>query len=233
MHSLGFSVRLHAAPILAAILVATVAGCGSSSGSRNPSPRASDAAIDSFTRLATASDFQYQGPISGTLTLDGTSVPVTGTSKAKGQDASTSLSYTLMGQTMSQDQVTVGAATYSRANGGSWSKTSRHEASFADLLGAGMKLADRGVETKFGQQLHRLEPTNLSQLDLASLGGGAPEGTSDYQISLIVWVKDDGTPAGLSQSQSYVVDANSLRVAMSLDFTFESLSGVTIEAPSL
>jgi hypothetical protein len=146
-----------------------------------------------------------------------------------------SVTIAIAGTTQVQDQITVGDSTYRRTNGGSWAETARYEASFADLFGAGMKIEDKGVETKFGQPLHRLEPTNISELDLASLGLTGISGTTNFKISLVAWVKDDGTPAGMNQGTTYDQGSSGAvaHVTMSMDFGFDRLSGVTITAPKI
>jgi len=60
-------------------------------------------------------------------------------------------------------------------------------------------------------------------------------GVSDAKLTLTLWAKDDGTPAGMTvagtykQTQGeYVAD-----MSLSIDFAFTSYSGVTIEAPSM
>lgn len=226
---------------VAVVLAVAVAACGSSSNTQKPSAGTSgpSSLVDNFKSQATKSDFQFEGPLTGSISISAGAAnaagQLTGTAKGKGQDSAMSITITIAGTTQVQDQITVGDSTYRRTNGGSWAKTARFEASLADLFGAGMKIEDKGVETKFGQQLHRLEPTNMSEIDLAALGLTGISGTTNMKISLIVWVKDDGTPAGMNQGTTYDMDSGGAvaHVTMSTDISFDRLSGVTIEAPSI
>jgi hypothetical protein len=216
---------------LGAAVAALVAGCGGFSTTPKP-------LLDALKSQVTSGDFQYEGKIDGSMTMvvgsksyDGT---ISGTSKGKGQDSASFTSIEIAGGTYTQDTITIGDSTYSRTNDSSWTKGAKSDSSLADLFRIGMKIEDKGVETKFGQQLHRVEPTNLLDLDLASIGVGTSTGVSNMEITLVFWVKNDGTPAGVTQGSTYDQDnsGTATHVTMTMDVVFTNLSGVTIEAPA-
>jgi hypothetical protein len=216
--------------VLAVVLVAGVAACNSKS------------LVENFTSKATASDFQASGTISGTLkmTLGGATYDATisGTEKLKGNDSSQSMTTSLaatetMAATASTtDTITVGDSTYSRTDNGAWTKAARSDSDITTILAAAA-LADKGVETHYGQQLHRLDSTKA--FDPKFIFSSSSSGLTDVKLTLTFWAKDDGTPAGMMIAGTYTQDMNGTpaAVTLSMDFQFTSLSGVTIEAPSM
>jgi hypothetical protein len=213
-----------------AVLIAAIAalvGCSSSGGGKS--------LTDTFIAAATASDFQAAGSMSGTVSMsmggqsfDGT---YTGSFKIKGNDSSTSMTMTIAGGTSTSDQVSVGDSDYSRSDGGQWTKNPRSEGgmSVPAMLAGGV--TDKGVEAHNGQQLHRLELNKAPSAKDVFSDPNMASGT----FSVVFWAKDDGTPAGMTISGSWSQDVSGAQATatLAIDFTFESLSGVTIEAPSM
>jgi hypothetical protein len=216
--------------VLALVLVGSVAACSSKS------------LVDNFTSKITASDFQASGPISGTLsmtlgdgTYDGT---ISGTEKLKGKDSDQSMTTSLAAtgttpaSASTTDIITVGDSTYTRSDNGAWTKAARSDSDITTILSA-VAIADKGVETHNGQQLHRLDSTKA--FDPKLIFSSSTSSMTDVKVTLTFWAKDDGTPAGMMIAGTYTQDVNGTPAAvkMSLDFSFTSLSGVTIEAPSM
>lgn len=213
---------------MAVVLVGSVAACSSKS------------LVDNFTGKITASDFQASGPITGTLkmTLGGATYDATisGTEKLKGKDSDQSMTTSLAAagttaaSTSTTDTITVGDSTYTRSDNGSWTKEARSDTDITTILAA-VAIADKGVETHNGQQLHRLDSTKAFDPKLIF---STSSGLTDAKVTLTFWAKDDGTPAGMMIAGTYTQDVNGTpaAVTISLDFNFTSLSGVTIEAPS-
>lgn len=216
--------------VLAVVLVGSVAACSSKS------------LVDNFTSKITASDFQASGPISGTLsmTLGGGTYDATisGTEKLKGKDSDQSMTTSLAAtgttpaSASTTDIITVGDSTYTRSDNGAWTKAARSDSDITTILGA-VAIADKGVETHNGQQLHRLDSTKA--FDPKLIFSSSSSSLTDVKVTLTFWAKDDGTPAGMMIAGTYTQDMNGTpaAVTMSLDFSFTSLSGVTVEAPSM
>jgi len=196
-------------------------------------PGASPSLVASYTSKVTASDFQASGSIAGTVSVtsggqktDGT---YSGTFKIKGNDSSSTMTMTVGGSKSTGDQVSVGGSDYSRTNNGAWTKSASSSTGFSfSLLTAG-GVTDKGVETHTGQRLHHLDlvkPPNAK-----SLFSDPNMATGTYVV--VLWAKDDGTPAGMTVSGSWsqAVNGASAQETISLDYSFDTLSGVTIEAP--
>jgi hypothetical protein len=209
------------------VAVAVLNGCSSSGGGQS--------LTDTFMSKAAAADFQAAGSIAGTISMsmggqsfDGT---YTGTFSVKGKDSSTSMTTTIAGGTSVSDQVSVGDSDYSRSDDGQWTKTPRSDQglSVPAMLAGGV--TDKGAETHNGQQLHRLE---LNKTPAARDVFSDPN-MANGNFSVIFWAKDDGTPAGMTISGSWSQDINGAQATatLNMDFTFEKLSGVTVEAPSM
>jgi len=196
-------------------------------------PGASPSLVTSYTSKVTASDFQASGSIAGTISVtsggqktDGT---YSGTFKIKGNDSSSTMTMTLGGSKSTGEQVSVGGSDYSRTNNGTWTKTARSSTGFSfSLLTAG-GVTDKGVETHTGQRLHRLDL--VKPTDAKSLFSDPTMAAGTYTV--VLWARDDGTPAGMTVSGSWSQAMNGApaQATISLDYNFEALSGVTIVAP--
>jgi hypothetical protein len=223
MNSSALILRRLGAVAVILTVVATVGACGSKS------------LVENFTSNITASDFQASGPVTGTVsvTVSGQKVDGTynGTIKIKGKDSASTMTMVIAGSTTTNDKVSLGDSDYSRTGGGSWTKSAR-SANGMDVpaLVAG-GVTDKGVETHNGQPLHHLE---LSKAPDAKAFFDDPNMASG-NFTLVLWSKDDGSPAGMTISGSWTQDMNGApaQATLAIDFSFDSLSGVDIQAPSV
>lgn len=200
-------------------------------------PGASPSLVQSFTSRVTASDFQASGSVAGTTTVsvgdkkyDGT---LSGTIKLKGRDSALTITTSIAGSKTTDESVSVGDSDYERSNGGAWTKSARSSSGVdISVLPSAGGLTDKGVQSHNGQQLHRLETTK--PVDPKTVGFG-DSSMSNPKFTLAFWAKADGTPAGMTIAGTWTEDMSGspAKATMSVDFNFEKLSGVTIEAPSV
>jgi hypothetical protein len=235
LSSLPVSRRIGLAVVGAAV-VASVAACGSNSATPKQS------LIDSFTSRITAADFQASGALNGTyaITVSGTTLKATisGTDMIHGKDSAMTMKVDMAATSATpasstvNDSVDVGGFTYTRTDGGAWSKAAKTSDTTITSVISQVGLADKGVESRFNQQLHRLESTKLVPISLMFTD---TTGVTNPNLTLTFWTKDDGTPAGMTMAATFtqVSSDSSGDVTMSLDVSFDSMSGVTIEAPSV
>jgi hypothetical protein len=195
--------------------------------------------LDSFKARIASSDFQAQGSVVGSikvaLIVGSTSGPVTGTFKVKGGDSAESITAKVLGTTTTYDNIVVGAWAYSRTNGGGWAKAPASGKTLQAFVGGGIVLTDEGVEAKFGRQLHHLTVANVTGVDPAAFGITAGPSQQNLAItSLSFWAEADGTPAGLSVEASLdqKISITMAHETVTLDISIDSLSGVTITAPT-
>ena len=195
--------------------------------------------LDSFRARVTGSDFQAQGPVVGTIKAQvvfGSSLgTITGTFKVKGADSAVSITSKILGLTVTYDNIVVGGAAYSRSNGGAWSKAPASGKTLQSLMSSGLVLTDVGAETKFAKRLHHLVVANVAGMDLSAFGITAGPDQSNISVSsLSFWAEQDGSPAGVSIEAS--LDQKILGTAshetVTLDISIDTLSGVTITAPT-
>jgi hypothetical protein len=196
-------------------------------------PGASPSLVKDFTTKISAGDFQASGSAAGTVfvTINGQKIAGTysGAFKFKGNDSSSTMTMTMAGTKTTNDSVSVGDSDYSRTNDGVWTKTARSPTNLSfQILTAG-GVTDKGVEFHNGQNLHHLDLVKAP--DPKTLFNDPTMATGTY--TLVLWAKDDGTPAGMTIAGTYSQDVNGslAQATLSLDFNFEALSGVTIEAP--
>jgi hypothetical protein len=226
MFSTPTLVRRVALGAIAVAMVASVAACGSKSLTEN------------FTSKITASDFQTAGTINGTMTVTVAAQKIDatfgGTIKLKGKDSAMTMSTTMIGSTSTTEQITIGDTKYEKGSDGTWKKTTKtaSDTGINDLLGSGV--TDKGVEAHNGQQLHRLETTKAVD-PKAFFGSSSAATMSNVKLSLTFWAKDDGSPAGMTITGTWTQDVSGTAAdaTMTMDFNFDTLSGVTIEAPSM
>jgi hypothetical protein len=195
--------------------------------------------VDSFKTKITSSDFQAQGSVVGSITVTtifgSTSGPVTGTFEVKGGDSADSITSKILGITSTNDNIVVGDWAYSRTNGGQWTKAPASGKTLQGFVDSGIVLTDEGVEAKFGKQLYRLSVANMAGVDLSAFGITASPGQENLTVSnLSFWAEDDGTPAGLSVQASLdqKIFNTPSHETVTLDISIDTLSGVTITAPT-
>jgi len=194
--------------------------------------------LDSFVARVTSPDFQAQGSVSGTakaaVAFGSTSGPITGTFKVKGGDSDVSITSTILGTTITYDSIVVGGTAYSRTNGGGWNTS---QASGKTLQGVvrDITLVDEGVQDKFGRRLHHLTAANISGVDPSAFGINTGPDQQNLKLeSLSFWAEEDGTPAGVSLQASLdqKISFTTAHETVTLDIVIDSLSGVTITAPT-
>ncbi len=196
-------------------------------------------ALDSFRARVTSSDFQARGSVDGTIAatfvIGSSKSPVTGTFQVKGGDSQASISSKILGTAVTYDSIVVGDWSYSRTNGGQWTRSPASGKTLQGFVSSGVFLIDEGVETRFGSQLHHLSVETVSGVDPSAFGITAGPDQQNLTLeSLSFWVADDGTPAGLSIQASFdqkIFGTRSHEV-VTLDISIDALSGVTITAPT-
>jgi hypothetical protein len=187
-----------------------------------------------------SSDFQAQGSVVGSikvaLIIGSRSGSITGTFKVKGGDSDVSIASKILGITGSNDNVVVGDWAYSRTNGGNWTEAPASGKTLQGFVAGGIVLIDEGAEAKFGRQLHRLSVADMADVDLSAFGITAGPGQENLTVSsLSFWAEDDGAPAGLSIAASLdqKIFGTPSHETVTLDIGIDTLSGVTITAPTI
>jgi hypothetical protein len=180
---------------------------------------------------------QFAAKLDQTATISGANVLIqqttTGTMAYRSGDAGSSLTTKILGVTKTEDQVMLGKTTYTRENGGKWAKRTRTPADTAgmpEMLSPSQTLSDAGLETKNGVELHRIEAADTTAFGAALQAGGT--GTQ-YKLTLVFWVADDGTPAAIEVAGTYQDTVNEAPVTVTVDqqWTITATAGVTIAAP--
>jgi hypothetical protein len=196
--------------------------------------------LDSFKARIASSDFQAQGSVVGSikmaLIIGSSSGSITGTFKVKGGDGDVSIASKILGITGSNDNVVVGDWAYSRTNGGNWTEAPASGKTLQGFVAGGIVLIDEGVEAKFGRQLHQLSVADMADVDLSAFGITAGPGQENLTVSsLSFWAEDDGAPAGLSIAASLdqKIFGTPSHETVTLDISIDTLSGVTITAPTI
>jgi hypothetical protein len=156
-----------------------------------------------------------------------------GTIYFKGGDHSSSSRQSQDGAVSTFDEVAVGGDSYSSVNGASWAKLTRSAEDrdyYMLLFAPTIVMADQGVETKNGAQLHRLEPADSTAFGRAylKLAQSAIDAFWTYQI----WVHDDGSPAAISLT-GWTVSTDSAKYTFDYEYRIIATSGVTITAPKV
>ena len=186
-----------------------------------------------------SSDFQAQGSVVGSikvaLIIGSRSGSITGTFKVKGGDSAVSITSDVLGIKTASDNIVVGDSAYSRTNGGNWTEAPASGKTLQGFVAGGIVLIDEGVEAKFGRQLHQLSVADMADVDLSAFGITAGPGQENLTVSsLSFWAEDDGAPAGLSIAASLdqKIFGTPSHETVTLDIGIDTLSGVTITAPT-
>ena len=119
-------------------------------------------------------------------------------------------------------------------NGQAWTKSARSATSTAFyklLFAPTLLMVDKGVETKNGAQLHRLEVADPVAFSKALVK--ASTDATDAQATYTVWVGDDGTPAAIKVEgwEDGTIEGAKIRATVVEEFRIIATSGVTISAP--
>lgn len=201
-----------------------------------PSPAATTQPVLRLQAFLAKPTLQFKAKLDQTATISGPGVNATltssGTVAYRSGNASSSLTTTALGVSSTEDQVMLGSVTYTRDSGAKWTKRNRvagDTGGSAEMLSPTQPLIDRGLETKNGVQLHRLEAAETTTLDKALAGGTR----TAYQVSLVFWTADNGTPAAMEVSGSYqdIVSETPVTVTIDQNWTITATTGVTITAP--
>jgi hypothetical protein len=207
------------------------------SASPPPSPAVSTLPVVRFKAFLSKPTLQFTARLDQTLTISGASIQIqettTGTVAYRSGDANSSLTNKILGVTETEDEVSLGKTTYTREDGGKWTKRDRVPADTAgtpEMLSPAQTFNVAGLETKNGVRLHRIETADTSALNAALQAGGT--GTH-YKLTLVFWVADDGTPAAIEVAGTYQDTVNEAPVTVTVDeqWTITATSGVTITAP--
>lgn len=198
--------------------------------------------VDRFLARIIAEDFQFEATVTGTVEdgFQGLNA-VWGTASMKGYDSAWHLQ-------VAGDGWIPWGLNYSVFLGDTWYTESGGRvgcpdgtcASVREKGGADSYLAwfrsiralnDGGVVAWHGQEVHVLragyvEVGRGSLLDLADTST-----FSDLQLGLVFLVRSDGEPAGMSLDATWYTRGARGDCELVLDYTFDKLSGVTIEAP--
>jgi hypothetical protein len=180
---------------------------------------------------------QFTARLEQTSTISGPNILIqettTGTVAFRAGDASSSMTNKILGVSKTEDEVSLGKYTYSRENGGKWSKRARVPADTAgssEMLSATQPMNDAGLETKNGEKLHRIEAVDTSAYSAALQAGST---RSKYDLTLVFWVADDGTPVAIEVAGTYqdVVGEATATVTVDQQWIITATSGVNITAP--
>jgi hypothetical protein len=206
--------------------------------SRQPSsPAATTQPVLRFQAFLARPTLQFKAKLDQTLTISGASIQIqqtaSGTLAYRTGDTSSSITTKVLGVSKTEDQIALGSVTYTRENGGKWTKRTRVVSDTAgnqEMLSPTQALIDKGYEVKNGVQLHRLEAADTTAFDAAMTAGRT---STDYQMNLVFWVTDDGTPAALEITGTYhdTVDEAPVIVTVDQRWTITATTGVTITAP--
>jgi hypothetical protein len=158
---------------------------------------------------------------------------VSGTIKVKGNDVAVTSTSHMDGKTETSETRDIGETVYRRTNGGEWTTTARDVtdgASIFDRL-AYVVLQDKGLASFHGKSLHKLAVTQYYSLDSSLPGVNyIGHGVDASGVELNFWAKTDGTPAGMTFHMLSGSGSDSMEIT--LEYTFDKLSGVTITAPN-
>lgn len=194
--------------------------------------------VGKYLAVVAKPDFQFKCRYtsSTTFTLSGTAYDdnLAGTMSYKAGDAADSRTETINGVVTTYDYVYLGSTQYESRDGAAWTKSARPASDVASsklLFTPAVMFVDRGVETKNGAQLHRLEIADADAFSKAMLK--ASDGTTAAQLKYTVWVADDGTPAGfrIEGWMQTPVGGVSTKATTVEEFLVTATSGVTITAP--
>ncbi len=216
------------------VVVGLVAGCGggaaplasasspSSNASSNatslPTPTPSPAVAALFVAKLQAMSIRGMA-VTGELQVDGATQTITGRYDSDGTNSVLTTTWTSAGVTWANDESTWAGKTYGRSGDAPWyEKTSPtvNDSTLGRVIKSVSAVADMGVVTKSGQQLHRLVPTGLTvtPADVGVQGTGT--------VKLAFFGLNDGTPVGLELTIDVTESSGAKTASMigTLDFTF-------------
>lgn len=221
---------------------------GSYFGAQHASPSARGSAsepsptpsiVQRFTAYTSQPDYQFQAKIdvneTGTVGTTPLQITMSGNMTSKGSDFTESYKLTQGGKVTSYDYVYLGTYEYQRVDAGSWTRSARSGSSgSSSAIGysPAMGLVDKGVETRNGTQLHRLDVEDTAAFS-QSMQKALANGATDANFTFSVWVDDNGAPVvyEIKGTFSEQIQGVSSHATLVEDFTVTANSGVTINAP--
>lgn len=201
------------------------------------SATASPAALKYMAYVARP-DFQFRAKSTEAISVTSAGKTVVmdlnGTVSYKAGNVVDSHRETVAGAVATEDYVFVGDQQYESKNGAAWVKSARpatEKASDKLLFAPTSRFVEAGVETKNGLQLHRLQAADTTALNNAIVK--ANDGATDADMTLTVWVGDDGAPAAIEVAgwEEEPMSGVSTRITADEQFRIVATSGVVIAAP--
>ncbi len=253
------AVRTMSRAVAGAVLALVLAGCDIGASSTptpaptptptptptpapTPSPTVSPV-VTAFAAAVAKPDFQFEGTISGTMTMKGTGitaeVTLSGPFRYRAGDYTVTQTQTLMGKKQLSYETAVGKYIYTRSDAGKWTRKARpttgRRSYFEALFVADRGFKDAGETTRGGASLHKLtfgDGAAIDPVDVGEAGGSV----QNLKINVYLWAKDDGTPAGLTYEFTGTTTTNNVPVdvTVSMDLMFTKLAGVAkVAAPKM
>ena len=230
-------------PTAAAVLSGSSGASATPAPTSSPTPGSSAAPtlsplVRKFQADLARKDFQFQATGTGSMSAVGASqsadFTLSGSMSYKAGEEADTTKTTSQGKTIADDSVYAGNYAYERSDGGPWLKKTRqasdNDADWQIFLSPARLFVDTGVEIKNGAALHRLEVA-----DPAALGAevDATGIVANAQLTLVFWVKADGTPADIRMEGTWDEPVNGVQahVTTAEEFVLTRWSGVTIAAP--
>lgn len=195
--------------------------------------------VSKYLAIAAQPAFQIRAKFNNDMTFSVSGTPYVmnenGTLSYKAGDGTDSHRETVNGAVNTYDYVYLGNAKYECKDGAAWTKSVRPATDIASdklTFAPSMAFVDKGVETKNGVLLHRLEVADPAAFSKAVVQTST-SGATDAQMTYTVWVGDDGLPAAIELAgwEDGLMQGVSVRVTADEQFRIVATSGVTITAP--
>jgi hypothetical protein len=195
--------------------------------------------VQKYQAYVARPDYQFKAKYVVTETAAVNGLPyefyVTGTMFYKGGDYTQTQRVAVNGTVTTYDDVYVGSSAYESKNSGAWTRSDRSANDIASAklqYAPSMLFVDKGVETKNGAQLHRLEVADPVAYSKAMVKASS-SGTTDAQMTCTVWVGDDGIPAAVRIEgwETGPINKVSTKVTATMEFRLIPYAVPAISAP--
>jgi hypothetical protein len=181
-------------------------------------------------------DLEFEAKGSATMKIQANGVTANGASTTtvdyKAGDTSRSTKLTLNGKTSPSDRINLGQTHYARDNGGPWTSRPRNDndTRTVTILFTNREFADKGMETKGGRQVHRIDVSDSAAFNADY---NSAQGTANAAMSLVFWTDDGGVPVAYQLSGTFGVVVSGVSESFTIDeqWSFVKTSGITIKAP--
>jgi hypothetical protein len=199
-------------------------------------------ALARFLSYAGQPDMQYAMTASGQWSYENSrtswSVKWKGSMIASYNDCSESWTSTQGSKTSTQDAIIAGEFVYERTGKAPWTKDARSNNQTCEQVGLVRYsgLVDKGIETKAGKSVHRLEVADPIQFgSYYEKFSTRTTGQTLTQVTMSIWVKEDGLPVAirLSGSHNQAINGTATHVTYVDDYTVTKTTGATIAPPAL